>query len=147
MLGVVLLGQVIDPQAELQKEVHLQDRTQTKHAVVTAKRKGYWLEGVFQIASWEDVGETIGNEGEFKVTEPQQNGVDIEVDGVLLDPHKAHDLNQHNEGHHLMVTLPIGDHQLKHQQHQTQQDEDDTFCPQSQILAEDLVETLLEDGI
>ena len=114
---------------------------------MTAEGKGDRVQGVFPIAGREDVGKSVGDEGQLEVAVPQQHRVYVEVDRVLPDPRYAYHLQEHYECHYLVVALPVGNHQLEYQQHHRQQDEDDSLDAQVDALAEHLVVALLEDGV
>lgn len=147
MFGTVVPEDVVDGQDQLQPKVKFDDAPEVEDGVLAAKGEGDRLQGVLLVASWEDHFEDVGQEGQLEVGVALQDRVDVEVDGVLPYPGEAHHLQQHDEGHHLVVPLAVGNHQLEHQQQHAEENENDPFNFKVKVHAEDLEEGLLENGV
>jgi len=59
---------------------------------MTTKSEGYRFQGVLVVTWLEQISESVGYEWQLIVAVAQQNRIDVEIDGVLLDSAYADDL-------------------------------------------------------
>lgn len=85
MLSLLVFAHVVHAQSHLQQNVQLDDSAHVENGVVTAQSKGDRLERFLVVTGLEKIGKTVGDKRQLKVAVADQDRVDVEVDGILLD--------------------------------------------------------------